>query len=338
MKTYFITGISGFLGRNITLKLLEQNDVKIIGFVLPHEKNLEFFNKNQNVTLVLGDILNISDVKRFLSMRHEGEKIIIHAAGMITTFKRNDKLAMTVNYQGTKNVVDSAVKYGCDKFIYVSSVDSLDKRKGEEPIFEQDNYDVNKVDGVYSKSKVLANNYVLENVRNSNLPGLIVLPSAIIGPNDPFNSPINYAVKKFLKGKLNVLVKGQYNLVDVRDVAQGIVDASNKGKIGESYILSGTHISMLDFINSVAYIEHKKPITKLIPIPLVKIASPFIETHARIHKKRPLFTGFSMDCLQQNSYYQFSKANQEFGYKSRELNATIKDLVSWMKESGYLDK
>ena len=165
-----------------------------------------------------------------------------------------------------------------------------------------------------------------------------MLPSAIIGPNDPFNSPINFAIKKFIKGKLNLLVKGQYNIVDVRDVADGIILTAENGTVGSSYILSGTHTSMLDLINKVADIEGKQHIKKLVPISLKKLASPFIETHARIHKKRPLFTGFSMDCLQQNSHYRCTKAREELSYSPRDLDTTLCDLVSWMKESDYLDR
>ena len=339
MNTYYITGISGFLGRNIVRQLNSQKDVQIIGLVFPNEKGIDDLREQENITLIEGNILHHDEVEKFLSYPSKGNKIIIHAAGKISVYKKGDPMTTNINVEGTKVMVDTALKVGCDRFIYVSSVDSLDKRKGNDVIHEQNIYDIDKVDGVYSKSKVQANNYVLDAYRNKGLPAIIVLPSALIGPYDPFNSPINFAIKRFLKGKLPALVKGQYNVADIRDVAKGIVDASISGKIGESYILCGPLvITMLDLVNKVAEIEHKKPIKLLVPIWLVKLGSPFIELAAKIKKKSPLFTGFSMDCLQQNSNYSYEKANKDFNYSPRDIDTTMIDLVNWMKESDYLIK
>lgn len=152
MRTIFLTGISGFLGKNIVLKLLEQKDVEIVGLVLPNEKNLDFYNK-ENIHLVDGNILNKDDIERFLSYPTKGEKYLIHAAGMISVYKHRDPLVTKTNVDGTKNVIDSCLNKNFKKVIYVSSVDSLPKAKGNEPISEPDGFDIKKVDGVYSKTK-----------------------------------------------------------------------------------------------------------------------------------------------------------------------------------------
>ncbi|MCR4911652.1 MAG: NAD-dependent epimerase/dehydratase family protein [Bacilli bacterium] len=338
MKTYYITGISGFLGRNIVNEILKEKDNYIIGLVFPNEKNLDVLKQISNISLVEGNILDEKSIDGFLSIPSKGEKIIIHAAGKISVYKKGDPLTTKINYEGTKIVVDSALRNGCDKFVYVSSVDSLNKSKGDTPIYEQDYYEIDKVDGVYSKSKVLANNYVLDAVINRGLKATIVLPSVMIGPSDPFNSPINLAFKKFLNGKLGILVKGKYNISDVRDVAKGILLASKKGNIGESYLLTGVQLPILDLINKVAKYDNRKPIKMTVPVFLVKLVAPFIELHAKLHKKNPLFTGFSMDCLRQNSNYQNDKAVKELGFAITNIDQTIADTVDWMKSSGYLKK
>ncbi len=330
MKTYFITGISGFLGRNITIELLKQENVQIVGFVLPHEKNLEYYEQYKNIVLVRGNILNKEDVDKFLSYPSEGDKYLIHAAGRISVYRRNDLLTMDINVEGTRNVIESAIDKGFKKVVYVSSVDSVPKQKGDEKIFEPEIYDTKLVDGVYSKSKVLANNIVLEAYKNSGLPACIVLPSAMIGPNDPFNSPINLAIKKFLNDKLPAITKGGYDIVDVRDVSKGILDVLDKGESGESYLLTGRQISVKELIALAGKIADKKPVTKCVPHFLIKIVSPFISLHARVHKKTPLFTGFSMDCLKQNSHYCFDKAKEKLGYISRPLEETMKDTIDYL--------
>ena len=330
MKTYFITGISGFLGRNLTIELLKQKDISIVGFVLPNEKNLEFYEQYQNIVLIRGNILNNEDVDAFLSYPASGDKYLIHAAGRISVYRRNDPLTMKINVEGTRNIIDSVVNKNFKKVVYVSSVDSVPKQKGNEKIYEPEVYDTKLVDGVYSKSKVLANNIVLDAVHKSGLPACIVLPSAMMGPNDPFNSPINLAIKKFLNDKLPAITKGGYDIVDVRDVAKGILQVLDKGESGESYLLAGHQISVKNLIALAGKVANKKPVTKTIPHFIIKIASPFLEMHARIHKKTPLFTGFSMDCLKQNSHYSYDKAKLKFGYSARELEEMMKDTIDYL--------
>ena len=128
MKTYYITGISGFLGRNLTIELLKEKDVSIIGFVLPNEKNLDFYKQYENIKLIEGNILSKDDVDRFLSTSSTGEKYIIHAAGRISVYKRNDKPTMKINVDGTRNVIDSVIDKGFKKVVFVSSVDSIPRR------------------------------------------------------------------------------------------------------------------------------------------------------------------------------------------------------------------
>ena len=333
MKTYYITGISGFLGRNITIELLKEKDVCIIGFVLPNEKSLEFYEGHKNITLVRGNILNKDDVDAFLSITASGDKYLIHAAGKISVYRKNDPLTMDINVEGTRNVINSVVDKGFKKIVYVSSVDSIPKRKGNDIIYEPDEYDVNKVDGVYSKSKVLANQIVLDAITKYNIDASIVLPSALMGPNDPFTSPINLAIKKFLNNKLPAITKGGYDIVDTRDVAKGILKTLDKGVKGESYLLTGHYISVEELIKLAAKVSNKKPIKRKVAHILIKLMAPFIELHARIHHKTPLFTGFSMDCLMQNSNYSSQKAKEELGYKTISIEETMIDTIKWLEKN-----
>lgn len=326
MKTLFITGISGFLGNNLLNEL--GDDMDIIALVLPYEKDKPFL-KRKNITLIEGNILSKDDIKRFLNIKKDN-KYIIHMAGKISTLKNHDPLTMDINYEGTKNIIDTALEIGdFKKFIYISSVDSLPIHQAGELIKEVDHYNIENVPGVYGKSKALANQYILDKAERIDVS--ILLPSALFGPNDVTLTPINKAINNFLNDKLRAITKGGYNLVDVRDVAKGIVEAISKSKNKESYILSGHYISVENLINETAKIANKKPIKFKVPHLLIKTISPFIELNAKLNKKTPLFTGFSMDCLMQNSNYDSSKAMKELGYSARDIKETLKDTIYYLK-------
>ena len=111
---------------------------------------------------------------------------------------------------------------------------------------------------------------------------------------------------------------------------KGILQVLDKGESGESYLLTGHQISVKDLIALAGKVVNKKPVTKTVPHFIIKIASPFLGMHARIHKKTPLFTGFSMDCLKQNSHYSYDKAKLKCGYSARELEETMKDTIDYL--------
>jgi len=328
MRNYFLTGLSGYLGHALLDILNKEKDIRIYALILPNDKYRDELI-SRGVNIIEGDLLNKEDVSYFLNQKVEGEKIVIHIAGRISTVKRNDPLTTKINVEGTKNILDRSIENHIDKFIYISSVDALDRQTGNHLIYEQETYDVNKVDGVYSKSKVEANNYVLS--RKDDIYSIIIMPSALIGPNDTFHSPINDAIRMYLKGKMPAIVKGGYNLVDVRDVANGIYQASIKGKRSNSYILGGTYISVKGLMDMCKEVTNGKKVKFIVPHFIIKLISPFIELDAKIKHKKPLFTGFSMDCLKQNSNYSSKKAEDELGYHIRELKESIIDTIKYIQ-------
>ena len=336
MASYFITGIAGFLGNNLAKEIQAADPAAdIVGFVQTGDPCI--YLDKERIRLIEGDLFDLESIERFLSTPvKDGKRHLIHVAGRISVYRNNDPLTTKVNVKGTENVLAAALSHHIDRFVYVSSVDALSKVEMGKKILEQETYDPDVLEGVYSKSKAIASNLVLK-ARQCGMETLVVLPSAILGPNDPGRSPINDAIARFLKGKLPAVVEGAYDLVDVRDVAKGIVLVLAQGQSGESYLLTGNHCEVIDLIGLAAEASGKKPVKLKVPTFLVKMASPFIEIDARKRCKTPLFTSFAIDCLRQNSDYSHDKASS-LGYQPRPLKKTVEDTVAWMKESGYLER
>lgn len=335
VASYFITGISGFLGNNLVREILSFDpQATIVGLIFPDDP-CKYLDK-ERLILVEGNILDKPSLEGFLSApTPEGKRYLIHAAGKISV-RRKNSMCNTVNIDGTRNVLEAALSHRIDRFLYLSSVDALQKVEEGKPILEQHAFPLEGLKGSYSKSKAIAGNLVLE-AKEKGLDVIIVQPSAILGPYDPAHNPIDDAIRRFLIGKLPAVVKGAYDLVDVRDVAKGICILLEKGISGESYLLTGNHRSVVGLLEEVAKASGKKPVKAIVPTWLVKLASPFISFIASIRKKEPLFTSFAIDCLSQNSHYSHLKASS-LGYDPRPLEKTIEDTVAWMKESDYLSK
>ena len=130
-----------------------------------------------------------------------------------------------------------------------------------------------------------------------------------------------------LENKLVFVVNGGYNFVDVRDVADGIINAADMGEVGETYILSGEYISIKDYAKLVEKILGKKKYIFSIPIWFVKMIAPAMEKYYDLVKKVPLFTRYSIYTLQTNSNFSNDKAHKELNFRNRKIEDSIKDTI-----------
>ena len=154
METYYISGGTGHLGRNIVLELLKKENINIVILVLKNDHNRNFIDPSKKITFVEGDVLDTESLDTFFNTKRSDINYCIHAAGLISIYKKHDEKVFNVNTIGTKNMVDLALKNKIDKFVYISSVDCITKpKKGE--IVEPRYYDEN-IKGVYAKSKAIA--------------------------------------------------------------------------------------------------------------------------------------------------------------------------------------
>lgn len=331
MYTFYITGATGHLGRNVVLKLLNRDDVDyIVCLVLENDNYIPFIDPNNKIKYVKGDVLNKDSLDYFLSNYKSEKNIVIHSAGLISIYKKKDEKVMNVNVNGTKNILDSSLKNKIDRFIYISSVDAIKKdKKGE--VVEPKDFNPSYVEGIYGKSKAIATNLVLS-YNNLGLETISIHPSALFGPNDYYKGPINTALTKFYNDKLKVIVTGGYDIVDARDIAEGIISASIKGKGNNSYILSGYKLKIKELINISAKVLNKKSYRICLSAKFVKIFAPLLEFISKRKHKKPLFTAYSMDCLHQNYNYSSKKAEQELDFKLTPLEDSLKDTFEWIKK------
>ena len=142
---------------------------------------------------------------------------------------------------------------------------------------------------------------------------------------------INY-VNKDLKAHLG----GSYDYVDVRDVVHGLILALEKGRGGESYILSGQQITLRDFLLTIEEITGIKAPSFKIPTWLARTVGTLAIPYYWLTKRKPLFTAYSVDVLASNSLVSSDKARGELGYSTRPIKESISDAINWFKENGLI--
>ena len=254
-KVFIVTGSTGFLGNTIVKKLSKNKDYEVRALV--YSKEEEYILKDIDCKIFHGDITNKDSLKDIFTIEDNTDIYVIHCAAIVTIKSDEDPKVYDVNVNGTNNVIDYCIEVNA-KLLYVSSVHAIKESEGK--IFETKDFDKDSVHGYYAKTKAEAAKNVLEAVKNRNLKACVFHPAGIIGPGDSSNTHTTQLVKRMLENKLVFVVNGGYNFVDVRDVADGIINAADMGEIGETYILSGEYISIKNYAKLVEKILGKRNI------------------------------------------------------------------------------
>lgn len=218
-----ITGVNGFLGREIS-KYLFDKKYNIIGISL--ESN---YLGDEKIRYIKADISK----NNFLEILEENLlnniDVIVHCAALINYEEHNLDL-IKVNCEGFFNVVELAKKYHCKKIIYISSIQVIGKIK-DIPIKETHEKEPLTL---YHSTKLFGENY-LNNI--SSIQKVIFRITSPIGKNMPKNKIMRVFVEKSLRNEDIVLLgKGKrvQNYIDVFDIARAIdfsIEAENSNGI-----------------------------------------------------------------------------------------------------------
>jgi dihydroflavonol-4-reductase len=283
-----------------------------------------------DVDVVEGDVLDLDSV--FASLR--GIKGIFHLAGIISIMPGPNALVRRVNVEGTKNILKAAREKGVGRLVYTSSIHAI-QRVEQGVIDESVPYDTENPYGEYDRSKAQATLEVL-NAARSGLEAVVVCPTGVIGPYDFRGSMMGSVIRTAAEQKPTLYVDGAYDFVDVRDVAHGLIAAAEKGKRGESYILSGQRISVRYLLETVREITGRHFFQMKIPFNLAEFAARFTPWYYHATRSTPRFTPYSLEVLKSNSHISHAKASRELGYRPRNLYESIADAVQWFLETRTL--
>lgn len=333
-KIYLVTGAAGFLGGTVVRQLIERGD-EVRAFVLPNDKSAKYLPKE--VQIIEGDLCNINSLEKLFTVPEGKETICLHIASIVTVNPEYNPKVMEVNVEGTKNIIKMCEKHKeCKKLVYCSSTGAIKELPKGQKIKEVDNFNEQDVIDCYSKSKALATQAVLDAVRNDGLNACVVHPSGILGPIDYAIGETTKVQLQIIKGEMQAGIAGSFNLCDVRDLADGIIKAIEKGRKGECYILANDEVSFKDFSKMIAKEANSKPIKMFLPISIANLLAKIMEKQAKKKGTRPLMTTFSVYNLARNNDFDYTKAKEELGYKTRPYEETIHDEVMWYKQAGLI--
>jgi len=318
-----VTGATGHIG-NVLVKELVKRGEAVRVFLLPDE-DLEPV-KGLDIEIYYGNVLDVPSLEKALN----GVTNVFHLAGVISIAPGKENLIHQVNVDGTKNIMNVALRCGVKRFVYTSSIHAFKRIPHGISIDENTPIDPACNIAAYDRSKAEATLAVLEMVKKG-LPAVIVCPTGVIGPCDFKKSEMGSVIYGWMNKRVNYMIDGSYDFVDVRDVVDGVIMARDKGEVGQLYILSGHLISVGRLWSMVKEFVSPRAVRINIPVRIAKLAAIFTEQFYNLTHSIPKFTRYSVETLQSNAVINNNKAQQALGYRVRPIKETLLDTIDWWK-------
>ena len=320
-----VTGATGHIGNVLVRKLLDQGE-KVRTLIWRGEDTTPI--KGLDVEQVVGDVLEPGSLEP--AMR--GVDTVYHLAGIISIMPGRNPFVWRVNVEGTCNVLEAARRASIRRLIYTSSIHAIARAPHGTTMDESLGFDQNNPYGEYDRSKAAASLEVQKAVANG-LDAVIVCPTGVIGPYDFRGSEMGEVIRSASEAHTMLYVEGAYDFVDVRDVVDGLIAAKERGRRGESYILSGHKLSVRYMLETVREVTGKAFASVKIPFSLAELAARYTPWYYQRTQAKPRFTPYSLEVLQSNANISCKKAWAELGYKPRPVYESFADTVRWFLEN-----
>jgi dihydroflavonol-4-reductase len=325
-----VTGASGFVGSAVARCLVEAGySVR----ALVRSKSPRAHLGGLDLDFCEGDLCDRRSLERALAGMH----YVFHVAADYRLWARDPSEIFAANVEGTRNLMEEAMRAAVERIVYTSSVATLglraDGTAADESVPLAEEHGI----GAYKRSKIAAERLVEAMVAERGLPVVIVNPSTPIGPRDVRPTPTGRIIVEAAKGRIPAFVDTGLNLVHVDDVASGHLAALRRGKIGERYILGGQNVLFSRMLADIAGLTGRRPPSIRLPWQALIPVAFAAEAVASLTGREPFATLSGVHMARHRMFFASTKAEQALGYGARPYMQGIEDALRWFRENGYLD-
>ncbi len=326
MQRTLVTGANGLLATNIIITLLNRG-YQVRGLL--RDKKKYKGPEHKNLELVTGDITNYTRINKALSECNS----VIHVAALTSHNINHFTPYKKINVDATESLIQQSIVNGISKFVYVSSANTFGFGTLQNPGTENTPIRHPFSSSFYAISKLEAQQKVLSH--QEQIPVCVVNPTFLIGPYDGKPSSGRIILMGYNK-RVIFCPPGGKNFVNATDAATGAVDALEKGKNGQTYLLAGDNLSFHDFFQKLIQINEQRSFIVTIPSFLLNIAG-YIGSFLRFTgiKTQLSVTNTRMLCI--NNFYTSTKAREELETEFRDIETGIREAIEWFRKEGKID-
>lgn len=322
-----VTGGGGFIGRHLVELLRSKgHNVRVV------EKPGVVVSPLADVEVIHADIRDRAAIRQCMS----GARYVYHLAANPNLWTRKRIHFHQTNFLGTVNVLDEAVAAGAERILHCSTESILTRANQLTAIAEDQCVSIRDAIGPYCRSKFRAEQYARK-LANQGKPVLIVNPTLPIGPGDRGLSPPTRMMLDCCRGQRTAYLDADLNLIDVRDVAWGMVRAMEVGEPGRRYLLGAENWSVLSVFNFLAdHVGVPRPRWR-VPYSVALFAAYVSEWIADVWTgEMPAATVTGVRLAGRTMIFDSSRSLVELGITPRPVADGLRECVNWFREQGLL--
>jgi len=317
----FVTGGTGFIGQHLVRKLRERGD-EVVALVRSPSKAAPL--RDLGADIVEGDLSDDDAIKQGVA----GAEGVFHVGA---TYKvgvpTSEHEAMwDANVRGTERVLDAATAAGAQRIVHVSTGNVYGNTRGQ--VVNETYVRPQPPDflSYYDRTKYEAHQVALDRIAKGT-PVIIVQPGGVYGPDDP--SELGNMIDQARTGKLKMRLfpHAGFNFIYVEDVAEGILLAYDKGRIGEAYNIAGEKATMGDLVDRTAELSGRKAPRVTMPPALMKMAIPVGPVVGKLMGFPPNLGELIKTSDGVTFWMTDQKARDELGFRFRDLDTGLRQTL-----------
>jgi dihydroflavonol-4-reductase len=314
---YLVTGATGFLGTHL------------VGQLEAHGHEVVPFARSTG-----GDVLDAASVRAAAT----GCVGAFHCAGKVSRKPADAEGLYRLHVEGTRTVLDACAAAGVRRVVVAST-------SGTVAVSENADHIATETDPApigllgrwpYYRSKLFAERAALERSGPA-LEIVSVNPSLLLGPGDVRESSTR-DVRLFLEGAVPAVPAGGISFVDVRDAAEALRLAMERGRPGERYLIGACNMTVREFFGRLGRVSGVR--APWVPMPrsreLARAGAAWVERAAMHVGFRTAVDPVSLEMAQCFWYLDSTKAETELGWAARDANVTLHDTVEDLRARGVV--
>ncbi|HEX6506460.1 MAG TPA: NAD-dependent epimerase/dehydratase family protein [Chloroflexota bacterium] len=322
MDDVFLTGATGFVGSHVLAALLEAG-FRVRALVRPDSRPLPVHPACRPVQ---GDVRRSGELTRQMS----GCRYLIHVAALYSFSPRRRRDLYETNVSGCAGLLEAARLAGIERAVVTSSSATVGPARGDRPATEDDWADEADAASGYHATKLWQERAALA----AQLPTVILLPTAPVGPDDWKPTPTGKMIQDFLRGRIFASLDSGLNVVAVEDVAQAHLLALHQGRPGERYIIGGENLALGQLWEILARICGRSTPKWRIPYALALTLAHLDEQRCRVIDAAPVIPLEGVHMARHHMFASCEKARAELGYEATPVSEALSRAVQWYRENG----
>ncbi|HKT84198.1 MAG TPA: NAD-dependent epimerase/dehydratase family protein [Solirubrobacterales bacterium] len=317
----FVTGGTGFIGGEVVRQLRARGD-EVACLVRTPGKASKL--SELGCELVEGDLTDAEAMRAGMA----GCDGLVHAAAMyeVGIPAKQHPAMYEANVRGSELVLRAAQEAKVGKIVYVSTVGVFGNTHGK-TVDESYENPGKEFTSYYEETKLEGHRIARRMMAEEGLPCVIVQPGGVYGPGD--ESQIADLLKEFFAGRLFMLPFPELGicLSHVEDIAGGILLGLDKGKIGETYVISGPETTMREAIETIAAVSGRKAPKRDMPTGLMKALTPIGPVVGKLIGQPPNLRELISSADGVTFWASYEKAGRELGYAPRGIEEGIRQTL-----------